>query len=467
MKQLLRFLIPILIGGIIYLIPSPEGMDPRGWQLLSIFVATIMGLICKPLPMGAVALMGMAATIMTGTLKLEPEALGGYASSVIWLVIYVFFIARGFIKTQLGIRIAYFFVKLFGRKSLGLGYSLAVTELLISPFIPSSAARAGGIMYPVVQAISESLGSHPDGKSNRKIGAFLNLVSFHGNLITSAMFLTGMAANPMMQSFAAAQGVTITWSNWAIAALVPGLLSLIFVPLIIYILYPPTIKTFDNAVQIATNKLHQMGAMSKNEWIMTLIFGFMLTLWVCGESYGISSATTALLGLCLLLVSKILTWDDILGEKEAWHTLIWFAILVMMARYLQIFGVIAWFSSMVSGYVTGMDWVSAFTILILIYFYSHYLFASNTSHVSAMYAAFLAVAIAAGTPPLLAALALGFSSSLFSAMTHYGASSSAIFYGSGYIPIGAWWALGFVISILHLIIWFGLGSAWWKVIGIW
>lgn len=467
MKQTINFLIPSLIGILVYLCPMPEGMDPRGWKLLAIFIATIVALICKPLPMGAVALVSMAVTLITGTLKLEPEALGGYGSSVIWLVIYVFFIARGFIKTQLGTRIAFFFVKLFGRKPLGLGYSLAVTELIIAPFIPSSSARAGGIIYPVVQAISESLDSHPDGKSNRRIGAFLNLVSFHGNLITSAMFLTGMAANPMMQSFAAAQGINITWGNWAIAGLVPGLLGLILIPLLIYVIYPPTVKTFDNAVGIAARKLHDMGSMSRGEWIMTAIFVFMLVLWIFGDAYGISSATTALLGLCLLLVTKILTWDDILGEKEAWHTLIWFAILVMMAKYLQVFGVIAWFSNMVSGYVIGLDWVWAFGILVLIYYYSHYLFASNTSHVSAMYAAFLAVAITAGTPPLLAALSLGFCSSLFSAMTHYGAGSSAIFYGSGYIPIGTWWGVGFVISVANLLIWFGIGSAWWKVIGIW
>ncbi len=467
MKKIISFLIPVLVGILIYLCPTPEGMDPRGWKLLAIFVATIVGLIFKPLPMGAVALISMAATLMTGTLKLEPEALGGYGSSVIWLVIYVFFIARGFIKTQLGTRIAFFFVKLFGRKSLGLGYSLAVTEFIISPFIPSSAARAGGIMYPVVQAISESLDSHPDNKTNRRIGAFLNLVSYHGNLITSAMFLTAMAANPMMQSFAAAQGVNITWGNWALAAIVPGILSLILIPLLIYIIYPPTIKTFDNAVEIATKKLHDMGSMSKNEWIMTGIFAFMLVLWIFGETYGISSATTALLGLCLLLITKILTWDDILSEKEAWHTLIWFAILVMLAKYLQIFGVISWFSNMVSGHVIGLDWTWAFSILVLIYYYSHYLFASNTSHVSAMYAAFLAVAISVGTPPLLAALSLGFCSSLFSAMTHYGASSSAIFYGSGYISIGAWWGVGFAISIVNLIIWFGIGGIWWKALGIW
>lgn len=467
MNPIFKFLIPVALGLGLYHCSVPAGMDAQGWHLFAIFVATISGLIFKPLPMGAVALIGMAAAVLTGTLKLQPEALSGYGDSIIWLVIYVFFIARGFIKTKLGIRIAYKFVQWFGNSALGIGYSIVATELFIAPFVPSSAARAGGIMYPVVAAISESMNSHPNDSSRRKIGAYLHKVAYNGNLITSAMFLTAMAANPMCQSFAATQGVQITWSNWAIAAAVPGILSLIIIPLFLYFVFPPSQKRFSHAPDLARTKLADMGSISSQEWVMAGIFALMLALWIFGEAYGISAATTALVGLCLLLLTQILTWDDILNEKEAWHTLIWFAILVTMAKYLQVYGVVAWFSTMVSTLVTGMDWMAAFGTLVLIYFYSHYFFASNTSHISAMYAAFLAVAISAGAPPLVAALGLGFCSSLFSSMTHYGSSSSAIFFGSGYIDIGTWWRLGFMISVVNLLIWFGIGSVWWKTLGLW
>lgn len=467
MNPFFSFLIPVVLGTALYNYPIPAGMDPQGWHLFAIFVATILGLIFKPLPMGAVALIGMAACVLTKTLKLQPEALSGYGESLIWLVIYVFFIARGFIKTKLGIRIAYKFVQWFGHSALGMGYSIVATELLIAPFVPSSAARAGGIMFPVVTAISESLGSHPNESTRRKIGAYLHKIAYNGNLITSAMFLTAMAANPMCQSFASTQGVQITWGNWAMAAAVPGLCSLIVLPLFFYFTFPPTQKRFSHAPDLAQAKLAEMGAMSTHEWIMAGVFALMLGLWIFGEPYGISSTTTALLGLCLLLATKVLSWEDILNEKEAWHTLIWFAILVTMAKYLQIYGVVAWFSTMVSTLVTGMDWMTAFGVLILIYFYSHYFFASNTSHVSAMYSAFLAVAITSGVPPLVAALSLGFCSSLFSSMTHYGASASAIFFGAGYVDIATWWRLGFMISVVNLVIWFGIGGAWWKSLGLW
>lgn len=467
MKNTIKFLVPVLFGVAVYLVPTPLGVDPKGWALLSIFLGTICGIVAKPLPMGAVALLGMAVAVFSGTLRLEQEALGGFSSAIIWLVVFVFFIARGFIKTQLGTRIAYKFVGIFGRSSLGLGYGLVLTELFISPMIPSSGARAGGIIFPIMKSIAESLGSSPMNNTQRRLGGYLTQVCYNGNLITSAMFLTAMAANPMMQSIAQGMGIDITWGNWALAAIVPGLLSVLLIPYVIYKLDPPELKTLEGAVTLASEKLSAMGKMSQREWMMVGIFLLMLTLWIGGEAFGVTSTATGVLGLSLMLLSNILTWDDILSEKEAWHTLIWFSILVMMAKYLQIFGVVSWFSTVMSGAVIGFSWPVAFGTLVLVYFYSHYFFASNTSHVSAMYAAFLAVSVAAGTPPLLAALVLGFCSNLFASMTHYGASCSAIYFGANYVPIATWWRVGLGVSVANVLIWGTGGVLWWRVIGLW
>ncbi len=467
MNFLLKLFVPVVAGILIYACGTPEGMDPRGWKLFAIFASTIIAIILKPLPMGAVALLSMIIAVITKTLDLGTEALSGYGSPVIWLVVYVFFIARGFIKTRLGTRLAYFFVSLLGKRTLGLGYGIVATELLIAPVIPSNAARAGGIMYPILKSIAESLGSKVGDGTERRLGAFLTQVCNHGNLITSAMFLTAMAANPMAQSIAREQGVLFSWGDWFLAACVPGLLSAIIIPFVLYIIYPPQEKVLPHAVQLAKNHLKEMGPMSRSEWLMTFIFLFMLIFWVQGHHWGIDSTVTALMGLGLLVLTGVLTWDDILNEKEAWHTLVWFAILVTMAKYLQVFGFITWFSKTVAMAVSGVDPTVVLIALVLIYFYSHYFFASNTAHVGAMYGAFLAVAIASGAPPVLSALLLGFSSSLFSAMTHYGSASNVMFYGTGYVPIGTWWGLGFIVSVLNLLIWIGVGGLWWKVLGLW
>ena len=465
--RLVPLLITLAIGVALWFSPAPEGVDVKAWHLLAIFVTTIIGIIAKPLPMGAVALLGIVATVLTGTLNIT-QALSGFGNNTIWLIVTAFFISRGFIKTGLGSRIAYLFVSLLGKKTLGLGYGLVATDLVLAPAIPSNTARAGGVVFPILKSISAAYGSEPNNSSNRKMGAFLTTAAFQGTVITSAMFLTAMAANPLAAKLAGDMGITITWGSWAIAALVPGLVSLLAIPFLLYKIYPPEIKETPAASQMAREKLTEMGKMKFEEWMMLGAFALLLILWIFAPQLGNLDATVAALtGLGLLLLVGVLTWDDVRKEEGAWDTLVWFSALVMMATMLNTLGFIPWFSKTVGASVTGINWVVAFLALSLVYFYSHYLFASNTAHVSAMYAAFLAVAVAVGTPPLLAALVLAFFSNLFSSMTHYGTGPAPVLFGSGFVPLSTWWRLGFIVSVFNIVIWLVVGGLWWKVLGLW
>lgn len=462
----LPLLISVAIGAVIWFIPPPEGVAIEAWHLLAIFVATIVGIILKPMPMGAVALTGITVTALTGTLSIG-ESLSGFSNSTIWLIVIAFFISRGFIKTGLGARIAYLFMSALGKRTLGLSYGLIATDLVLAPAIPSNTARGGGIIYPILQSIAKAYGSDPEQGTERKLGAYLIQTSFQGLVITSAMFLTAMAANPLAASLAADQGVNISWTTWAIAALVPGLLSLILIPLLLYKIFPPEIKYTPEAAQMARGELKKMGSLTLNEGIMLIAFVLLISLWIFGSTLGISATTTAFIGLTLLLIAGVLNWNDILNERGAWDTLIWFAALVMMASFLNSLGLIPWFSDWMSARVSGVAWLPAFLILSLVYFYSHYMFASNTAHVSAMYSAFLVVAIVVGTPPMLAALVLAFFSNLFSSMTHYGTGPAPVFFGAGYLDTATWWKYGFIVSVVNIVVWLGVGGLWWKLLGLW
>ena len=463
----LSFLGVVAVAVVIWFIPAPVGVQPRAWQLLAIFVATIAGIIVKPLPMGAIALIGIASTVLTGTLTIN-QALSGFGNGTIWLVVFVFFISRGFIKTGLGSRIAYLFMAALGKKALGLAYGLIATDLVLAPAIPSKTARAGGILYPLVRATAEAFGSDPRDGTAYKIGSFLIQAAFQGDVITGAMFLTAMAANPLATKLASEMHIEVSWGLWAIAALVPGIVSLVLIPLILYKLYPPEIKQTPGATQLAKSKLAEMGRVQFQEWIMLGVFLLLLFLLIFGEQLGhLDSTTTALVGLSVLLVTGVLTWKDILEEKNAWDTLVWFAALVMMATFLNELGLIPWLTKTIQGAVGGVNWTISFPVLCLVYFYSHYLFASQTAHVSSMYGAFLAVSVAVGTPPILAALALGFASNLFSSLTHYGSGPAPVLFGSGYVDLRAWWMLGALISLINIAIWVIVGGLWWKFLGLW
>ena len=460
-------LICVGIGAIIWFIPAPSGLETDAWHLFSIFVATIVALVIKPIPMGSTAILALTVIALTQILTLE-QSLSGFQNTTIWLIVIAFFISRGFIKTGLGTRVSYLFVRLFGKKTLGLSYSMLLSDLILAPAMPSNTARAGGIIFPIIRSLSETYDSRVGDGTERRIGAFLVKVSFQGDMITSAMFVTAMAANPLaVQITQEITGETITWGGWALAALVPGLISLALIPFVIYKLYPPELKETPEASVIAVEKLKEMGPLKKEERYMIGVFVLLLSLWIFGGNFGISATTSAFVGLCVLLLSGVLTWSDIKKEQGAWDTLVWFSVLVMMATYLNELGMIPWFSDLMGNAVGQMSWMMTLVILAIVYFYSHYFFASNTAHVSAMYAAFLSVIVASGAPPLLSALILAFFSNLFSCLTHYGAGPAPVFFGSGYVSQKKWWSLGFIISLIHIVVWFGAGGLWWKALGLW
>jgi len=461
-----RLVATALVGLGLWFLPVPVGVEPGAWKLLAIFVATIAGIILRPLPTGAVALVATGVAVLSRTLTIE-EATAGFGVPIVWLVMAAFFISTTFIHTGLGIRIAYHFMRVLGKHTLGLGYGLVATDLVLAPVIPSNTARAGGVVFPILQSLSASLraGALPDTRED--IAGFLTFTAYQGTCVTSAMFLTAMVANPLAVELAAQQGVEITWTGWALAASLPGLVSLVVVPLLIWSLYPMEARETPEAPELARKRLREMGPMARNEWILVCVFVLLLGLWIFGSTLGIATTTTAVVGVGVLLATGALPWEKVLREKSAWDTLIWFAVLVMMASQLGERGMVDWFSEHVASAIGGGHWLPTFLALSIIYFYSHYFFASNTAHVSAMYAPFLVVSLGVGTPPLFAALTLGFFSNLFASMTHYGTAPAPIFFGSGSVEIGTWWKLGALISVVNIAIWLGLGSLWWKALGIW
>ncbi|MCB1181723.1 MAG: anion permease [Chlamydiia bacterium] len=465
-KKVIPFLIVILIGFVIWIIPHPDEVSAEAWQLLAIFVATIVGVVVKPLPIGAIAIIAMSFATLTKTLTLE-NVLGGFSNNVVWLVLFAFFIARGFIRTGLGTRIAYIFVAILGKKTLGLSYGLVATEFILSPAIPSVTARAGGVVFPVLQSLARSFGSDPEHQTQKKIGAYLTKVIYQASVISSTMFLTAMAANPVVVTLTKQAGYSISWGKWALGALVPGLISLIFMPYFIYKIYPPQIKDTPDAPKIAKEHLSQMGPLKKEEWMMLGIFILLLILWIFGPFLSMHATVAAMIGVSLLLILGVIHWHDVIKDDKAWNTFIWFATLIMLASYLNNLGLVSWFSKQMVVAVGGMPWQGAFALLAFIYFYSHYFFASNLAHVGAMYPAFLMVALGVGTPPGLAIPVLAYSSSLFGGLTHYGSGPAPLFYGSGYVSVKSWWYVALMVSFLNIIVWFGFGSIWWKLLGFW
>ena len=466
-----------------FVIPVPAGVTANAWHLLALFVATIAAIIGKAMPIGALSIVAIALVAVTGVTNATPggaiaDALSSFANPLIWLIGVSIMISRGIIKTGLGARIGYLFIAVWGKKTIGIAYSLALSELILAPVTPSNTARGGGIIHPIMRAIAGSYESDPEHGTQGRMGRFLALANYHANPITSAMFITATAPNPLVVKLIAdttGAQIQLTWGTWALAMLLPGLVALALMPLLIYWLNPPEIKSTPNAAQFARERLREMGPITRGEVIMFCVFGVLLLLWagipawIFGPAAAVDPTTTAFIGLSLCLVTGVLTWDDVIKEKSAWDTIVWFGALVMMATFLNKLGLIGWFAkSMETGIGhLGLGWMGASALLMLTYLYAHYAFASTTAHITAMFAAFYGAGLALGAPALPFALMMAAASNIMMTLTHYATGTSPVVFGSGYVTLGQWWKTGFIMSVVLILIWLVVGGAWWKALGYW
>ena len=466
-----------------FVIPVPAGVTANAWHLLALFVATIAAIIGKAMPIGALSIVAIALVAVTGVTNATPggaiaDALSSFANPLIWLIGVSIMISRGIIKTGLGARIGYLCIAVWGKKTIGIAYSLALSELILAPVTPSNTARGGGIIHPIMRAIAGSYDSDPEHGTQGRMGRFLALANYHANPITSAMFITATAPNPLIVKLIAdttGAQISLTWGTWALAMLLPGLVALALMPLVVYWLNPPEIKSTPNAAQFARDRLREMGPVTRGELIMLGVFGVLLLLWagipawIFGPAAAVDPTTTAFIGLSLCLVTGVLTWDDVIKEKSAWDTIVWFGALVMMATFLNKLGLIAWFAkSMQTGIgQLGLGWMGASALLMLTYLYAHYAFASTTAHITAMFAAFYGAGLALGAPALPFGLMMAAASNIMMTLTHYATGTSPVVFGSGYVTLGQWWKTGFIMSVVLILIWLVVGGAWWKALGYW
>jgi DASS family divalent anion:Na+ symporter len=460
-KHYLQILV-FAIGITLWFYPTPEGLQTQAWHLFAIFISAIFAVILKAMPIFTSSIIALATAVLTGTLTTK-QAYSGFSEDFILLIIVAFLIARGVIKSGLGKRIAYLIIQRFGKSSLGLAYSIIAADMFISPAFPSNTARSG-VLFPIVNALSVDSGSTVAEGTRKKLGAFLMMSSMAGLTLSSTLWLTAMAANPAGAKMAKSFGVEITYGSWALAASVPVIILFFLVPWIIYKVFPPEIKDTPEAPEIAKKSLAEMGAITKNEWIMAATFIGMVFLWVMSGTWGLDKTAVAFLGLSVLMVSDIFTVKDLRGEGNALSTLVWFSILFAMSVYLDKLGFMGWVGSHISDMVVGLSWPVVYVGLTIGYVLIHYFFVSQTAQMLALFSVFLGVAVEAGVPAEMMALMLLFATNFNAIVTPQGSSANVIYVGSGYIEAGEIYKVGGIITVVNTIVFLTIGTAWMLII---
>lgn len=474
----IRIFAPILVAILVALIPAPQGLDPYAWRYFAIFLGCVVGLILEPLP-GAVV--GLIAVVVIGVLYkwtlFSPEQLAmpdfkapneafkwvvsGFTNGTVWLIFGAFMFALGYEKTGLGRRIALWLVKSMGKRSLTLGYAIMIADLVLAPFTPSNTARSGGTIFPIIRNLPPLYKSYPEDESRQRIGTYLMWTAIASTCVTSAMFLTALAPNILAVGLTeSTANIKVTWGDWFLAAGPICIILLLIVPLLSYWLCPPEIKSGNEVSVWANKELTQMGKLTVKEILLLLFVVLALALWISGGPF-IKSSLVGLLVVSLMLVTRILTWDDILSNKAAWNTLVWFATLVALAGGLTKVHFVSWFGHLIGKNMGSTSIMTAMVVLAIMFFVLHYLFASVTAHTTALLPVILSAAM--GIPginmPMFVFILMPLLG-LMGIITPYGTGPSPVYYGSGFIPGPTWWRLGAIFGALYLVVWLGLGIPW-------
>ena len=463
-KYNFRALYPLILGIILLAIKPPSGLDQDAYLMFIIFASTILSVLIRAIPMSTSVLIGLLLSIIFNLMPLK-VALMGFGDSTTWLVVIAFLIAGVIIDTGLGKRIALICIQELGKSVTGLGYAICTTELILGPLVPSNTARGGGIIAPIVDSISRSLGSEPKNTSEIA-GEYLHLVGAHANLITAAMFLTGMAANPIISRAALdVYGIEFDWSTWALGSIIPGLIGLIGLPIFLKYFSKPTIGSIENVRADIKLSIKELGPWSFREMAMVLILLLMLILWTTKSYHTMGTTTVALFGLVMLLILNITTWNQLVKNYKAWDTLIWLGGLLTMATGLKNNGFILWISESMNSTLVGVEPFTLLVLLAMIYFYSMYVFSMLTAHIVALGSTIMVVASGTDLNPFLVVGIIAYISSLCGCLTNYSTGPVIIYFGNGYSKPSNWFKIGFFVSLYHLIVWFVFGTIWWKYIG--
>jgi L-tartrate/succinate antiporter len=453
---------PFVVWGVIAVLPHPAGLSNNAWNYLGLFTAVILALILEPIPPAAVGLLGMTIATVVGFISPKPAeairwGLTGFSDVTVWLIFGALVFARGYEKTGLGRRIALSLVGAMGKSTLGLGYAVMLADLMIAPFTPSNTGRSAGVIFPIIRGIPALYGSAP-GETARRIGAYLMWTAFASTAVTSSMFLTALGPNLLALGIVRKTiGIDVTWSQWAAGFLPVGLVLIVPLPLLVYWIYPPEIRVSQEASAWAKEELARMGPLSRKEAVMSLFILVAFALWLFAGEW-INPTTVILAVIALLIVTRVLDWDDVIGNRAAWDTLIYFATLLALAEGLERVGIVAWAAQGVSGLILGATPLLAIIVLVSFFFVVHYMFASLTAHTMAVLPALLAAGAAfPGMPARVLALLLVYSIGLMGVITPYATGPAPVYFGSGFIPRRDFWILGLVFGLIYLTALLGLG----------
>jgi DASS family divalent anion:Na+ symporter len=438
--------------------PPPEGLTLQAWRLFAIFAGAIFSVVAGALPILTASVFAVAAAVLTGLLSPD-DAYAGFANGTILLIVVAFLVAGAVVKCGLAARGGHWMVSRFGRSTLGLSYSIFLLDAVIAPAFPSSTARSG-VLYPLAVSLADAAGAKADRSERRRLGAFLMFSGMASLSVSSALWLTAMAGNPLGAEMAREVGVEIGFGRWLLASSVPTICAMVLLPVVLYRIVRPEVRTTPDAPAAARKALAELGPLTRAEWIVLVVFVGMVALWASAATIGLDSTAIGFLGLGALLATGVLTLQDIGKQGDVLVTFIWFAVLFTLSGQLNELGFMEFIGRRVAHALGGLASPTAGLILVAAYILLHYLFVSQTAHLLALFGVFLGVGVNLGVNPAVLAFQLLFATNYFTVITPQGSAANLLFAGSGYFSQSELYKLGAITTIVSFVIYALVGTAW-------
>jgi DASS family divalent anion:Na+ symporter len=278
--------------------------------------------------------------------------------------------------------------------------------------------------------------------------------------VSSALWMTATSANPIGVQVAKQFGLDIGFGKWIVASCVPALTTIALLPWIVAKLFPPRVGKTPEAPKAAATELAGMGALTRAERITAVVFVIMVAGWIFADSLKLNVTSIAFGGLGVLLLTNVLTLDDIAAMGDTLATFLWLAVLFALSGQLNELGFMSYAGERLAARLGGMSWPTLYVTLIALYVAIHYMFVSQSSQVLALLGVFLDVGVRGGVPAPLMAFGLLFASSYFSAITPQGGSQNIIFAASGYLTQGELYRLGLLITLFFMAVFLLVGTPW-------
>ncbi|PVU95984.1 hypothetical protein BB561_001451 [Smittium simulii] len=498
---LLNLLPALILTLCIISISPPEGLTKTSMNLLGVFVGAIFAIITSGYRISIIASITVCILVLSNNLMCKTTdgknvdchlcgtqivsadvnlnkkdiymcipitsafdaAMSGFSSGIAWLIFSAFQIGKAIQITKLGHRVSLVILYHMGNSLLGLGYAICVIELVLSAFIPSNSARGGGIIFPIITSIIESI--EMSEFEMQPVYQYINLVGAYANTATSSIFLTSMAGNPLLALKAKEIfGIDFNFSAWFIGCFFVGFVVLLTIPIFSMLYFKPQFEIQQLKHRISSER-YDLGKITSKELKLCAVLFVCIILWAGSPIFKISAPIVAFLATVALMLFDVLEWNDILSNTSAWDTFFWLAIFYTLANQLSLLGISSFIGKVLSNLLSSLSPFMSMIILSIIYYYSTYLFSSTTSHIVALSGPFMEAAKFLKVNPLVFTAILGLFSSLAAVLAPYCCGCIAIYASLPYIKPNDWFKAGIFFSIVQILIVFGIGIPFYYLIG--